>query len=213
MAPATDTDLQESVAAECRALADLLSGLAPEAWDTPSLCAGWRVREVVAHLTMPARYTTARFIAEMARARGSFHRMADRSAQRDGALPADELVAALRAARLHAWKPPGGGHQGALVHAVIHGLDVTTPLGLRRRVPRDRLRIVLAGLSTSRSLRYFGVDLSGVELQADDIGWSLGSGTLLAGDAQDLALLLAGRRLPTGRLRGEPGGRFAARPA
>jgi uncharacterized protein (TIGR03083 family) len=208
MAPATDTDVQELVAAECRALADLLSGLAPEAWDAPSLCAGWRVREVVAHLTMPARYTTARFIAELARARGSFHRMADRSARRDGALPADELIAALRGARLQAWKPPGGGHEGALVHAVIHGLDVTTPLGLERRVPQDRLRIVLNGLSAPRSLRYFGVDLSGVELRADDIGWSLGSGTPLAGDAQDLALLLSGRRLPAGRLRGQPGDQF-----
>jgi uncharacterized protein (TIGR03083 family) len=213
MAAATDTDVQELVAAECQALADLLSGLAPEAWDAPSLCAGWRVGEVVAHLTMPGRYSTARFIAELARARGSFHRMSDRSARRDGALPADELIAVLRGTRLPAWKPPGGGHEGALVHIIIHGLDVTTPLGLERRVPQDRLRIVLAGLSTPRSLRYFGVDLSGVELRADDIGWSLGSGTPLAGDAQDLALLLSGRRLPAGRLRGQPGHRFTGLPA
>jgi uncharacterized protein (TIGR03083 family) len=209
MAPATDTDLQEAVAAECQALAEVLSGLPSPSWDAPSLCAGWRVREVIAHLTMPARYSTPRFLAELVRARGNFHRMADRSARRDAALPTDDFVAALRGPRLQAWKPPGGGHQGALVHATIHGLDATTPLDLGRRVPEDRLRIVLAAITRPSSLRYFGVDLSGVELRADDMGWSHGSGAPLSGAGQDLALLLCGRTLPAGRLHGEPSGRFS----
>ena len=34
-------------------LADLADGWIPEQWDVPSLAEGWRVREVVAHLTMP----------------------------------------------------------------------------------------------------------------------------------------------------------------
>ncbi len=29
--------------------ADFLAGLSPEQWDSPTLCAGWRVRDVVAH--------------------------------------------------------------------------------------------------------------------------------------------------------------------
>lgn len=32
---------------------DLLADLDEAGWDHPSLCAGWRVREVVAHMTMP----------------------------------------------------------------------------------------------------------------------------------------------------------------
>ena len=32
--------------------AALLEGLAPEQWDHPSLCDGWTVRHVAAHLTM-----------------------------------------------------------------------------------------------------------------------------------------------------------------
>jgi len=40
-----------------RGLADLLESL-PDGWDTPSLCAGWRVRAVVAHMTVPIRYST-----------------------------------------------------------------------------------------------------------------------------------------------------------
>jgi uncharacterized protein (TIGR03083 family) len=51
-----DANLQPVVAAEFSALAGLLDAASAEQWDTPSLCEGWRVREVVAHLTMPARY-------------------------------------------------------------------------------------------------------------------------------------------------------------
>ena len=32
-------------------LADLLESLPPEAWQQPSLCEGWTVRDVGAHLT------------------------------------------------------------------------------------------------------------------------------------------------------------------
>lgn len=58
-------DLQAAVAAEFTRLADVLDGLADVAWDTPSLCAGWRVREVVAHMTMAVRYAPPEFYAEL----------------------------------------------------------------------------------------------------------------------------------------------------
>ena len=46
------------------------------------------------------------------------------------------------------------------------------------------------------------VDLDRVELRTDDIDWSLGSGTPVVGAALALALVLSGRRLPTGLLHG-----------
>jgi hypothetical protein len=61
---------------------------------------------------------------------------------------------------------------------------------------------------TARSVRFFGVDLEGIELRARDIDWTLGSGTPLTGNAQDLLLVLSGRKLPAGRLAGEPAARF-----
>jgi uncharacterized protein (TIGR03083 family) len=210
MTGGTSADISPAVTAECQELADLLSGLPPQSWDASSLCAGWRVREVIAHLTMPVRYSTPQFFLHLARARGNFSRMADRAARRDAAGPPAGLIAALRDARLHAWKPPGGGPEGALTHAVIHGLDVTTPLELGRRIPDDRMRIVLTGLTTPKSLRYFGAELSGIQLRADDSDWSHGSGVPLSGAAQDLALVLCGRRLPAGRLHGEPAAGFTA---
>jgi hypothetical protein len=77
---------------------------------------------------------------------------------------------------------------------VIHGLDVTVPLGIRRHVPQERLRIVLQGITKPKPPKYFGVNLRGMKLCADDIDWSFGSGALVSGAAQDLALLLCGTR-------------------
>lgn len=199
-----------ATAAERRELAALLAGLEPAQWDEPSLCTGWRVREVVAHMTMPFRYSLRQFLGGMVRARGNFNRMADRSARRDAAtLSSAELVAALRDNAEHPWKPPGGGAAGALGHDVIHGLDITVALGLDRWVPEDRLRVVLPD-GPSKAVRYFGVDLTGIQLRADDIDWTYGSGEPLYGNAQDLLLVVCGRKLPAGRLSGAHHERFTA---
>ncbi|WP_432924155.1 maleylpyruvate isomerase family mycothiol-dependent enzyme [Microbispora sp. CA-135349] len=204
-----ETEMRQRIAAERRELADLLSELPPRSWDAPSLCAGWRVREVVAHMTMPYRHSGLSVLAGLVRARGNFDRLADRLAREDAAaLGPRELTACLRDNAEHPWRPPGGGYAGALSHDVIHGMDVTVALGIDRRIPADRLRVLLDNARSPRSRRYFGVDLDGVALRADDVDWSLGTGAPLSGAAQDLVLVLCGRRLPEGRLRGEPAARF-----
>jgi hypothetical protein len=160
-------------------------------------------------MTMPFRISTAQFLVELARDRGRFDRMADRCARRDAATTSHDLMAVLRDNAQHPWKPPGGGYEGALIHDVIHGLDITEALGLDRNVPEDRLRVVLSGVSKPKTLRHFGADLEGISLRADDIDWSYGSGEPVVGPAQCLALVLCGRRLPPGRLRGALSTRFA----
>jgi len=103
----------------------------------------------------------------------------------------------------------GGGYTGALAHDLIHGLDLTVPLGLDRPVPEERLRLVLPASLSDRSVKFFGVDLDGIELRAQDMDWTLGAGVPLTGTAADLLLVLCGRTLPAGRLAGEPSARFS----
>ncbi|MFJ9783982.1 maleylpyruvate isomerase family mycothiol-dependent enzyme [Amycolatopsis sp. NPDC101161] len=200
--------IPDLIAAERRELAALLGDLSADEWASPTLCAGWRVPEVVAHVTMPFRLSTGRFVREMVKSGGRFNRMADRLARQEAAeLSREALVASLRDNAGHPWQPPGGGLVGALSHDVIHGLDITTALGLDRRVPLERLEIVL-GATKPKQVKYFGTDLTGVCLRADDLDWSYGTGTPVTGLAQDLLLVLCNRRLPAGRLRGEPSARF-----
>jgi uncharacterized protein (TIGR03083 family) len=180
------------VAAERRELADVLDGLTPAQWNAPSLCHGWAVRHVVAHITMPFRYSPPRFVLELAKAGGRFNHMADRVARRDGSQPTDALARALRDNAEHPWTPPGGGKEGALTHDVVHGLDITRPLGIGREARPERLRIVLDSLVRPKSLRFFGTGDIG-PLRASDLDWSHGTGEPVAASAADLVLLLTGR--------------------
>jgi uncharacterized protein (TIGR03083 family) len=205
----TDAELSAAIADEYQTLADLLEALPPSAWDAPSLCEGWRIREVVAHMTMPVRYPGPRFMAELEAAGGDFTRLSNTVAERDAELPIASLLADLRSETLAAWQPPGGGQQGALTHCVIHGLDITEALALDRRVPAPRITAVLNAVSDPN---LFGVDLTNVALQATDLPWSQGTGTPLAAPAQVLALVLCARTLPPGRLTGPASPRFTRHP-
>jgi uncharacterized protein (TIGR03083 family) len=110
---ANDAHLQSAVAAEFISLAGLLAAASAAQWDAPSMCAGWRVREVVAHMTMPARYPEAAFMAELQRCEFDFTRLSNEIASQDANLPASELVANLRSEVMQHWTPPGGGYHGA----------------------------------------------------------------------------------------------------
>ena len=203
-------ELEAAIAGEYTALADLLETAGPDVWDAPSLCEGWRTREVVAHMTMPARYPGPAFMAELEAAGGDFTRLSNTVAARDGALPVAALVADLRSEVLHGWQPPGGGLDGALTHCVIHELDIVEAVPLERRVPEARIMRVLGLVADADAdaTNVFGVDLDGVELQADDLVWSAGSGARVTGPAQALALVACGRLLPAGRLAGAAASRF-----
>jgi uncharacterized protein (TIGR03083 family) len=190
-----DEDLQPLVAAQYLALADLLDTLPSGRWDSASLCEGWRVREVVAHMTMPARYNEAAFMAELRDCEFDFTRLSNLVATRDAQLPEERLVANLRAETLHRWIPPGGGSHGALSHVVIHGLDITVPLGEPRRCRDATITIVLDDLARGGHA-HFGVDISGRTLRATDIDWTYGSGPEHRGSAEHLVLEMSGRKVP-----------------
>ncbi|WP_250293027.1 maleylpyruvate isomerase family mycothiol-dependent enzyme [Streptomyces atroolivaceus] len=195
-------DVRAEIAAERRDLADVLDGLTGHQWNAPTLCSGWRVREVAAHMSMGFRYSFVRTALELARSGGNLHRMTDRVARRDAAvLTPRDLAAALRDNAHHPWRPPVGGPAAALGHDVVHGLDITVALGLGRQLPRDRLLIVLKTVKPS-TLRFFRANLDDVELRATDLEWSYGTGTQVARPAQELLLLAYGRTLPAVRADG-----------
>lgn len=188
-------ELPELVADCYRRLAELLPG---QDWDHPSLCVGWRVRELIAHLTMPARYTAEQFGLELAAANGDFALLSNLIAARDGELPSEKLLADLNSPVLAGWQPPGGGAIGALNHVVVHGLDATNAIGLPRACSDQAARIILDDLAGGAAER-FGVQLAGLQLVASDLDWQFGSGRTVTGSAAELISLACNRTLSDGR--------------
>ncbi|MFG2243754.1 maleylpyruvate isomerase family mycothiol-dependent enzyme [Spirillospora sp. NPDC048823] len=190
----TSAHLASETRAERERLAGLLGDLTPEQWDTPSLCDGWRTREVVAHMTMPFRTRAIGVMAGLVRAGFSFNRYADRDARSAAQSTSEsDLLDLLRRNIDHPWQPPGGGQAGALSHDVIHGLDFTEPLGLPP-APAERLALVLAS-TRPRQLKYFGVDLGGRRLAATDSDAVVGEGsTVVEMTSKDILLVVTGRR-------------------
>jgi uncharacterized protein (TIGR03083 family) len=199
-----DLALQPLVAAALTSLADLLEEATDAQWDTPSLCDGWRVREVVAHMTMAARYPEDAFMAELERCGFDFTRLSNEVAARDAELSTQDLIANLRSDVMQQWTPPGGGYRGALNHAVIHGLDITVPLGVARCASDATMRQVLDDLTEGGVHANFGIDISGRRLEATDVDWSHGSGLAVRGTAADLALAMCGRSVSTVQLAATP---------
>ena len=195
-------DLYPLVVDTRSAFADVLDGLDAPQWDEPTLADGWTVREMVAHMTMPLRFSPGRYIVELLRAGGSFDRMAGRVAHRDGARPIGQLAAEYRALIGSRWRPPRAGFEAPLTHDVVHGLDVCRPLGIDWRPSAEATGAVLTHLASPASLKYFHLDLDGLDLRAPDVGWHHGDGAEVGGDGVDLVLALATRPAGVERLAG-----------
>ena len=189
----TTSEVTEETYAERSRLAGLFAELSPEQWAHPSLCAGWRVREVVAHMTAPFHTSPVRILAGLARARFNSDRYAAPAAHRDTARLSDAELLRIAQANLRTpWPPSGGGPDAGLSHDVIHGLDITEPLGLPA-APTERIALVLAR-TTPRSLAYFGADLHGRRLVATDADVEIGTGSRLQLSAREMLLVITGRQ-------------------
>jgi uncharacterized protein (TIGR03083 family) len=204
--------MMDLIAAHRRALADALSQLSDAQWSGASLCAGWTPAHVLAHQTMPFRISEAEFMAGMQQCGGDFTKYSDEIAERDSHIPPAELVAVLRENADSPWVPPGGRLADALSHDVIHGLDITWPLGLGYEIPVEAMTTILGAITRPLALpddavvaadvqpgaeraTLFGFPLDGIKVSATDLDWSIGQGAELRGRGRDLLPLLAARNI------------------
>src|SRR5947207_7208026 len=72
-----------TIHAERKALAADLEALSDEQWKTPSLCAGWTVRDVLAHMTATSSMTPPKFFAKMLASGFRFNSFANKEIARE----------------------------------------------------------------------------------------------------------------------------------
>jgi uncharacterized protein (TIGR03083 family) len=202
-------DVWRTIDSERASLADLFDDLSPAEWETPSLCAGWRVRDVAAHLTL-AQMGPWPALVESLRARGSFDRMIRDSALRVGPLPTAEYGRRIRAMVGSRRRAPMVSPLEPLTDVLVHGQDIAIPLGRTRPVPP-----AAAAVSATRVWQLsfpFRARrrLAGLRLRATDSDLVLGDGAPVEGTTGDLLLLLTGRTATVARLSGEGANRLAA---
>jgi uncharacterized protein (TIGR03083 family) len=191
----SDEDVLAWTAAERLSFADLLEGLSEEQWEADSLCAGWTVRHVAAHLTMSTRTTLGVAVKGAIRSGFNFDRMEDRIARDRAARygPA-ELIAQIRSTAGSARRAPGAKLADPLLDVLVHGQDIARPLGLSRSLP---LEPALVALEHVHDNPFYGARkrFRGLTLVATDASWTRGTGAdELRAPVGDLLLLATGRR-------------------
>lgn len=179
-------------------LADMLDGVPADRWETPSLCEGWTVRNVAAHITH-SQAGKPRMIAEMLRSGFRFNAMMNRLALQDKRSPA-ELTAALRGMRGSRKHPPGTTELDPLMDVLVHGQDIAVPLGIDRPIPTDAAvaaaqRVWTMGFPFGAQRR-----LRGVELAATDADFRVGEGRLVEAPIRDILMALTGRPAIAGEI-------------
>lgn len=173
-------------------------------WERPSLCEGWRVRDVVGHIlygnevklwTLPARLARYGFSSDRSGKAFSIRRA-------DGRTPA-ELVAAFEA------RDPWAGTcrvfppRLTLLDRLVHHQDIRRALGHPRTIPSERIAAALEGTPKLGSVFGARRRTQGLRLEATDLDWSWGDGPLVRGPGEALLMAMLGRRAALVDLAGE----------
>ncbi|MER7550671.1 maleylpyruvate isomerase family mycothiol-dependent enzyme [Streptomyces anulatus] len=190
------------VHAERAALVDDLARLDAGQWDAPSLCAGWTVRDVAAHLVDTARTTRIGFVAGLVRARFDFDRQNARGVERERGASPQETLGRLRRVVSRTTTPPAP-LDTRLVEEVVHGEDIRRAVGLVRSYPQEA--VVRALRLQARTPVSFGgakETVASVRLTATDADLSIGAGPEVTGPALSLLLAVSGRRAALDELDG-----------
>lgn len=188
-------DWAQHYAAEKADLLRLLAGLRGQDWDRPSLCPGWRVRDVAAHLVVASRLPRWRFVAE------SLRGGAPRATRVLAVRYADARSNAELLAELRRW---GHGTSDAGIYGVlplgerllevfVHRRDIARPLDRRPSSPPERLGAALEAAVRLGGLAKSKQRARGLRLVGSDLDAMYGDGPAVHGPTGALVLALAGR--------------------
>jgi uncharacterized protein (TIGR03083 family) len=195
-------DVWSFVRADRLALIADLEHLTDEQWLQPSLCDGWTVHDVVAHLVDTAKTSVTGFVRGMVVARFDFDRQNQTGVERERAATPAQTLDGLRAV-VDLRKSPPAPRATRLVEAIVHGEDIRRPLGITQdyltEAVVDAFRLQA---STSESMGGAKKTLAGLRLTATDVDLGHGDGAEVTGPALDLLLVASGRRVALDGLSG-----------
>lgn len=190
MTPA-DSSLMAMARAERADLATFLATLTPQQWDAPSLCAGWSVKDVVAHVVSYEELGVVGLLKRFVK--GRIVHANQVGVDEFAALSPQQLLDFLNEHLNPSGLTAGFGGMIALVDGTVHHQDIRRALGRPRTIPPERLNRVLQLVPGNPRLGA-GRRIRGLQLRATDIDWAHGDGPEVVGSGEALLMAMTGRK-------------------
>jgi uncharacterized protein (TIGR03083 family) len=182
-----------AVADQRRQFASLIEGLDETQLSTPSLCLGWDVKTVAAHVVSTVLDGTPGFLRMAVRC-GSLNRGIDVLARRRAEAPIAEIVAALHENADRPVTSPVFGPRGPLADILVHTGDVRIPLGLPFEPDTHRTATAMDFVTTGWPIGFVPLGgLRGIRLSANDVARSWRNGAEARGPVAALLMSVCGR--------------------
>jgi uncharacterized protein (TIGR03083 family) len=196
-------DVWRAIDDQRRRLVDVLEDLSDQEWEHPSLCQGWTVRQVAAHVALQNTTWSAlpRGVLEAIRhggMNGAIHAMACRHAEN----PTGQIIAEIRD-RIGVWRPlPTVTYRDSAIDYLVHPQDIAIPLGRHLAMPSDAAVVAAGRVWTSTRMFHARKRFAGFRFVATDAVWVAGAGQEVTGPIGALLLLLTGRSAGLAQLSG-----------
>ena len=194
-----DTEVWAAIDDHRSRTADLLEQLSDEEWRHPSLCPGWTVRDVAAHLTLQ-QLRIGDVLAGLIRQPGSLggmNRMIRLSARHKAEQPVEQLISEVRATVGSRRSNVGVTNLETLIDILVHGQDIAIPLErdleMATSASATAASRVRSQLGTRTGRVFTDVGVQRFRLIATDTTWSEGDGPEVRGPIGAILLLLTGR--------------------
>jgi uncharacterized protein (TIGR03083 family) len=191
-----------TIAAERGALADDLADLSANEWNARSICDGWTVEDVLAHMTSAASLTPPTFLLDFVAAGFNFPKFAAKGIARQRGSSPSETLAKFRA-KQHSTKSPPGPKLTWLGETIVHADDIRRPLGIPHDYPTEAVKSVLDFYKGSNTLIGTKNRIDGLTLRATDTDWTHGSGPTVEGPILSLLVASTGRSAALSDLSGD----------
>jgi len=204
-------DIWGTIHAERKSLAADLGGLSEPQWAMPSLCSGWTVRDVLAHMTATAKMSPPQFIGTLITSGFSFATVQSKGIAAEKGHTSAETLARFNSV-LDSTKSPPGPTDTWLGEVIVHSEDIRRALGITHTYPTDAAVQVANFYKGSNLLIGAKNRIAGVKLRATDADWSHGEGPEVSGPIVSLVVAMTGRKAALDDLAGEGVATLRTRP-
>ena len=192
----SDADTWAMIHAERSRVADMLAGLSSEQWTMDTLCKGWNVQMVAAHMMNAGEQSTSKFFRGLLASGLRFNVMMDDQAHASAKLAPKEIIERIRASTTTTNKPPAAT-MAMLGEVVVHGNDIRQPLGIDDDSSTEAKLACLEMFKGSNFPVRAKKAITGLTLKATDVDWTFGSGPEVRGPLVALLMAMATRPLAT----------------